>query len=309
MSTIAIQYTPPSLKNHFNVFFKDVTAKTDPTSVEQIWSNPYASQIIKPYFPSDNQDLLNTCREVFKKNSESMTTLQESGAFFCSLQDASNRIFVCLSLKDLVNFSTISKCCYLATKADCIWEIQLQNCFPNTKILSKQRCSFSPEQQFKIYFKKMNDELKLYIAQFERNNFVIGNLRGPSGFDGEIDQARKEYQILGGDEARFQHQEALNNLYRGNNARNAIESALQQLNNALPGQAFAVYLKCISLELQLRELVGHTYNGTIESLDPNCQQALCLMAIQNGVPKAFDDQEQFTTIIEQSEAAKNNSFE
>jgi hypothetical protein len=238
-----------------------------------------------------------------------MTTLQESGAFFCSLQDVSNRIFVCLSPKDLAYFSTISKCCYLATQADWIWEIQLQNCFPKTQPLSKQLCSFSVKQQFKIYFKRMNDELKLYTAQFERNNFVIGNLRGPSGFDGKIDQAWKKYQTLGGEKARSQHQEALHNLYQealhnlhqSNNTRNSIESAVQQLSNALPGQAHAAYQEYIDLHWGLKMLVGDTYDGTIESLDPNCQQARCLMAIQNGVPEAFDDQEWFTTIIEQSE--------
>lgn len=251
--------------------------------------------------PFDNQDLLEDCRKVYMQNCQLVATFSNSGAFFRSSQDAFNRVFVYLSPKDLAHFSKVSKCCYLATKADIIWEIQLQNCFPNVKTLPKQLCSFSPEQQFKIYFKRVNDELKPYNAQFERNNVVIGHLRGSNGFNGAIDQAWKEYQMLDGENAKSKFLDKFNAINQ------SAESKWEAISSN-KGKAYQAYWHYNDLCQRLRELIGNTYNGTTESIDPQSQQGYCMNAIHE-VPKTFDDQEKFEKTIQRSEAVKNNSSE
>jgi hypothetical protein len=266
-------------------------------------------QIIKPRIPFDNQELLENCKAVYDKNREDRTSLQlldnNSGAFFRSSQDVSNKIFVRLSPKDLANFSTISKCCYLATKADLIWEIQLQNCFPGTTILSKQQCSFSPEQQFKIYYHARNELSKPFIVQLQINHAFIAELRGSTGFNGLIDQAWQEYQRAGGAEAKIKYEiilaDALAN--SSESEHGIIYNRVYRSNDGKVARAFDYYFR---LNKNLKKLAGKAYNGTEESLALNSQQARCLRVIQQEIPPIFNKQNFLEIIIQDAEAAKNN---
>jgi len=121
-------------------------------------ANPYILKSIKPYIPCESIAL--TSSTFFKK-------INTSGMDCCiyDSKEAFSTIFIFLDTKNLVNFSETSKCCYLATKTDIIWQYQLKKLLPNVCCLSKFTCTFTPEQQFQIVFKKLNDRKKPFIAQ------------------------------------------------------------------------------------------------------------------------------------------------
>ncbi len=305
----------PSLDNHFCVNFSgesdcyeipgDVTSQDihdrrfDPPQ----WSNPYVGytrSVIYPYFPSHDTNLLTDCQQLFQKKCEEIATLYDSGAFFHLYRDALGRMYAHFNAKDLVSFSEVSKCCYVATKdKTCtVWEIQFKKYFPNVNPLSDKVCSFSSEQQFKIYFKRRSDELKPYIAQFKRNSDVIHHLKGSSGNDGAIVQAQKEYEALGGDMEKNKCIHLLNSI----SLESSIgETTWREVWDSKGGKANKVYKAYQSLQTKLKDLVG---NGNFVG-----QLKLCENAIEVLVPKAFDDQEKFEEFIQRAEAAKNNSPE
>jgi hypothetical protein len=327
----------PNLENHFGVYF-DQNVDSSPISSDSSliptekfdpfnWSNPYNPRftVIHPFTFEDNEDLIEECKKVYAQNCQSGKLISDSGALVTLHQDAFNRVFVFLEPKDLVNFSAVSKCCYLATKVDIIWVIQLQNCFPNINPLPTKVCSLSPEHQFKIYFKKVNDEKKPYNAQITRNNDVTLHLRGPTGFDGAIDIAWKQCQAFGG-EAAVQHYyhertNAIARLEEGVGGSSALEDdnplwtpeqraawneEYDALKNSDAGKAAHAYQEHQRLQWLLIRVQGNTYNGSTASIDSNSQQARCAYAIHE-IPELFNDQEKFEAFIQQAEAAKNNS--
>jgi hypothetical protein len=290
----------PSPENHFGVHFGDRldTGIRDPSA---FWKNPYASSIIRPYVPSDNTDLIIKCKDTFNQHMHNPLTFDSSGAIFRALQDAFNITFIYLNPKDLVNFSEVNKCCYLATKANVVWQLQFKNLCPNTTLLPKEKCCFPPEQQFKIYFKRINDELKPYKAQFERNKVVLKNLIGPNGNDGDIAQVQKEFEELGGNAAMRSIHEKFMQAFNAN----ADELIFFRKSNEKLTDTAGLYQV---LPTQLRYLAGQGYDGTDASIDPNSQQGHCQLAITQ-LPGSFDNQEKFEQFIQASEVAKNNVSE
>jgi hypothetical protein len=301
----------PSRENHYGVVFGDRECSDDDeystpewTLTFPHWTNPYNPLIfvIPPYTFSCDQDLLESCNNVYKQNCQSGKWISDSRALTTLHQDAFNRIFVFLEPKDLVHFSQVSKCCYLATKAGIIWEIQLQKCFPKTKTLPEKICSFSPEQQFKIYFKRMNDEKRPYIAQLERNNEVLLHL-GKHGSGGAIDLALKMYGDTGGGFAVDRFCQALQTL---RNKQNAKPSEWDALYNSDLGKADRACSRYTGLVNRQKHLAGHTYDGTDQSIVSDSQQGRCKRAIQK-ISEIFNDQENFEKFIRGAEAAKNNA--
>jgi len=264
------------------------------------YAYPSHSSIIRPYVPSDNRELVKACQETYKKYF--LTPLfNETGALFHFHRDALSFAFVYLHPKDLVNFSEVDKCCYLATKTDAIWENQLKKLLPNTQIMSMQVCGFSPEHQFKIIFKRINNELTPYIAQFEKNNALLRDLRGPNGMDGEIDRKWKEYEQLGVDPARQRFESIMNNAM--NNNQPIVWGVLEDTDDP---KAALIYGDYTVLNSRCIVLAGNAYDGSVESFDPNSQQGRCLRVINEMlVAEKFNHQDEFEIVIQASEALKN----
>lgn len=160
----------PSSSNNYLVDFRYPTNQGN-----FIWKNhPWAPapHKIVPFAPRENKVLV----ESFNKSINSR--------FFNSFEfenSCAGDNFVVISInldpKDLVNFSEVSKFCYLATKTETIWYMQLQKFFPNVVISNKKRFALerhypfemvlSPEQQFQIVFHRINEIEKPYRCQIK----------------------------------------------------------------------------------------------------------------------------------------------
>jgi hypothetical protein len=291
-STYVSSVFVPNLENHFGVPFYNPFSSPG-------WNNPYARAIIKPYVPSDDQEMALTCQKVLNSNMPDILTGADNatGSKF-SFDPVTRNVMSLLDPKDLANFSEASKCCYSASKANFIWEVQLHKIFPNVKVMNNSLCSFSSEQQFKIYFKRMNDELKPYICQFKLQDDLLKGLRGPNGMDGTIDAAWKDMVQNGGIEDA---NEALNYVEAPWNFPNANEFQRSRVQGAL-----YIYRR---LNYERIAFAGDNYNGTVETIAPSSYQGRCLTAINILVPKAFDDQERFEKTMQRTEAAKNGTSE
>src|ERR1700722_18931481 len=91
----------PSLENHFLLQLNDGK-----------WKNPYLPNVIAPYVPQkEDQQFIGNCIQVFdqcQKAGASSEVLFTHDAFIPMLCE--------LDPVTLVNFSEVSKCCYLATR-------------------------------------------------------------------------------------------------------------------------------------------------------------------------------------------------
>ena len=271
------------------------------STISVVDSNPLKASIIQPYIPFDNQELVKACQEVYTKYWET-PLFNETGALFHFHRDALPIAFVYLHPKDLVNFSEVDKCCYLATKTDAIWENQLKKLLPNTQIMPMQVCCFSPEHQFKIIFKKIKDELKPYIAQLEENNKTLCELIGSNGKSGEIDRAWERYQQFGGESAKGRYENLVDVAYANNQYLDLYKTDGYKANSA--------HLHYDHLDMRKLYIGGPAYDGTIESCDPNSQQGRCLRVIHGGLMvDSFNEQDKFEATIRASEALKNSTLQ
>jgi len=252
-----------------------------------------SSSIIQPYLPSDNQDLVKACQAAYSRYYQA-ASFDDTGAKFGFNQHALRNAFAYLDVRDLVKFSKASKCCYLVTKTDQIWEDQLNKFLPKTQFLSMNVCSFSPEQQFKIIFKRINDELKPYITQFNENNETLCRLMGSNEMNGEIAIVRESFESSGGEEALQGFTNAMNTL--GSNHSGDDFNAL-------------IKYQTYSDLLRRRDYIGgEGYDGTVESFGPNSQKGICLRVIHGGLMvETFNNQDKFESTIQASEALKNNT--
>jgi hypothetical protein len=306
----------PSLKNYYGVKFQEGNYLRENSDFSN-WTNPYHPLIfvIPPYTFSCDQDLLESCNNVYKQNCQPGKWISDLGALTTLHQDTSNRVFVFLEPKDLVNFSKASKCCYLATKADIIWVIQFQKYFPKINPLPNQVCGFSLEQQFKMYFKRMNDVLKPYIVQLERNNQVILQLRGSDGSGGAIHEAEikaSALSVIADADAKIQviHQGLLGfgSPSDSNSAdwKALFDSDLGKVRAYARDKEHEVMLQKEHLVKRLTGLTGNTYDGTVKSIAPDSQQGRCLHAIDE-IPELFNGQERFEKFMQGVQTTKNNS--
>ncbi len=159
-----VMYGPgwsPGTDNHHCVNFAELSKG------EIVWKNPRACSIFKPFIIPKFDRFAN--QQLAEKCGVNLETGEDhySGAKF-ALEPMIDSM-VMLDPKDLASLSQVSIRCYLATKTNAIWEAQFTKFFPEIKPL---RESFSTEWQFKIYFKRMVDEMQIYKCQFKHNQKV-----------------------------------------------------------------------------------------------------------------------------------------
>lgn len=263
---VSISISIPCARNFYNVYFNK--------------NEINALSTIRSYPPSDDNNFITECQKIFRQSCNQETT-RETGAIFHQHADAFNRMLIQIDLNSLVNFSEVSKCCYLAAKADRLWNVQFQKLFPHIQPMTTSR--YSSEQQFKAYFIHFNCTLKLYKEKFKKNSDALNELNI------DIIKAHSKFEAYGGQEAytRFLRAQCASTL---NETRIA---AGIKVHYALANFARLMHERCI--------LVGDTYNGTIQSVSPNSQLKRCLDAINILIPRSFNNQKQFEEYIKKSE--------
>jgi len=286
---------PPTLENHFGlnigneyVFHVQESSSGELEEVRETkWENPYLGITITPYIPKGNINLPKTG-----------TNGQES--LFLH-HDTTVIILSHLNLKNVINFSTVSKCCFLATKADAIWHVQLYNLLPAVKVIVPTLCAFSPEQQFKIIYKRIDNECKPYLIKFNYNLTQAVEMRN------NLNALKLQFQKAGGEEANTKYSEQCRDLYsRYQDWGDAAQNEMDALTNSPEYQANSLWRKCVELETRLRQVVGANYDGTVESIGPNSHQRQIQNAITVLVPNAFNNQEKFEAEIRKAEASSNS---
>jgi hypothetical protein len=285
----------PTPSNNYCVNFEDhyqVRDKELDKLTVYYWSNPYArtQKSIKPYVPCDSIAL--TSLTFFEK-------INTSGldCCICDSKDAFSTLFIILDPKDLVNFSETSKCCYLATKTDIIWQYQLKKLLPNVCCLSKFTCTFTPEQQFQIVFKKIHDRKKPFIAQLEH-----------------VREKTKEIAIIAIDKIELIMRDAVHLSvndkffsqikYDLENNQKSIEELEASISE------YVEFLMQSEDPINIDEKQRKIYNATNWHQNRlKCysnDEKDCLFALNSIPVMEFDIQEKFEIIIQSSETAKQN---
>lgn len=133
------------------------------------WQNPdvKTSHGIVPYVPLENIKSTFVFNKKIKDNGLPCIFNNEEILF---------AIFSILEPKAIVNFSEVSIGCYLATKSDFIWRTKLKKLLPKVNCMSID-CMFSPEQQFQILFKRIEDRRKRFNTEFKHTNKLIRKLK------------------------------------------------------------------------------------------------------------------------------------
>ncbi len=279
----------PSLSNYFYIEI-------------DLLANPYLRSTIKPYIPSDDQEFIKSSGRVYQSYLRSFN-LDNTGAIFYELKDPFALTFSLLGPKDLAHFSQVSKCCFLASKFPLIWECQFIKLLPNVKIIPTDACIFSHEEQFKIIFKRINDELKPYIWQFNRNNEILNELRGSNGMSGTIDDAWRKY--VKAVETKNNDKRILEQAKKGLLSEDVFPDPMIlwpiMTRSCLEMNRTYINYKC--LDRRRIHLAGNEYDGTAETIDQNSQQGQLLDAIDI-IPGTFNEQDQYKTIILLSEIFK-----
>ncbi len=182
----------------------------------------------------------------------------------------------------------------MASKFPLIWECQLIKLLPNVKIIPTDTCIFSHEEQFKIIFKRINDELKPYIWQFNHNNETLNILRGPNGMNGAVDDAWRKYSnyVRTNNHHEFSHQ------YYDLNTNTVVSVYVEDV------EIKATWNRYLKLNEYRIHLAGNKYDGTAETIDPVSQQGRLLKAKNTLVQNAFNHPDQYETIIRIAEIFK-----
>ncbi len=285
MTTTRTLFHELSLSNYFFIDMQtnETTKRSIAYKTKNNWVNPYSHSTIKPYVPGDSQEFVKICEDAYTKYSQTLN-YNNTGTPVYEAKDPFVIIFAHLDPKNLANFSEVSKCCYLATKPPIIWKSQMTKLLPNVKILPTQLCQFSTEQQFKIIFKRISDELKPYICKLKRNYEVLSELRGPNGMHGTINAAWKDFVQKAGPKTAQWKQYPKPFLSKEDYAADVAHQKYNALNH------------------QLTWLVGQGYDGAVGSIGRQNEQAMLQNAIDFGVRHAFNNQDMFEKVIRTSEA-------
>lgn len=283
---VSSQIFTPTLENFFGLNIGNEYATSDGGMFITRWTNPHLQQdsafaiptsAITPYIPGDSQQFAFTAPSEFWN------------------QDITVIILSKLDLKNLVNCSTVCKSFYSASKVDFIWSSHLYNLLPNVTVVAPNLCIFTPEQQYKVIFKRIQNECKPYIAKFTYIQEVAQN------WQNELKTLELQFQEAGGEEANQRYRQ-----FMRQNA-NVPELFLTLQQNCPDYPAGQLKTKIETLQNRLSVFYGENYDGTIESIDPNSFQGQILKAINVLVPNAFDNQEMFESVIEKSAAIQNTS--
>jgi len=187
--------------------------------------------------------------------------------------------FSFLSPANIVNFSEVNKRCYLMTKNESIWRIQLNKLLPNVSIIPESECGFSANKQFEVIFFLFKKAENLFKGQYSRNEADLLRLRGPNGNNGELESVTKEYESI-------------------------KEKTKETTRHHRSMEAHKARAKYDAYQTWHRILAGATYDGTRSTIDPESLQGKLLKAIEQDVPVFFNDQSRFKEAIMDSKREK-----
>ena len=287
---------PPSLENHFGIPIQDEKQPLNnhDSQMVVVWTNDHL--VVKPYNPpADDSELIKACTKTYNSNFLAIANLSPAASTLMN-QGAAVALLARLEPKDIANFSEVSKCFFLATKKgynlqikeDAIWDVQLAKLLPNVKKIPSELCTFSPEQQFKIVYKRINDERKCFVTKLKRNEETCKNLKQM------IQQTSKQFE------------EALTTAGGRDCKKRIIEE--RKLYSVADMKVLNLHMQCKSYQSQLFAISGEMEeNGVVRHLGTGSMQSRLLNAIKILVPTAFDNQNKFNETIQKSESIKNTT--
>jgi hypothetical protein len=79
-------------------------------------------------------------------------------------------LFSHMTVEQITRFSGMSRCCYIATKTDSIWQCQLNKLLPKLAFIPREQCGLTPEQQFKIVYRRTYLLLKEFNSTYKTNS-------------------------------------------------------------------------------------------------------------------------------------------
>ena len=314
MATTAIYTTSsfgvePTLENYFGLDIGDAyeyglsMSDTDTSLVAKLeWKNPHLRSTILPYIPEDNKGLIKTFERAVIESYKQLPNVSKektsSGEVTFSCRDVTVYIVSNLDLKDLIRFSKVNKCCFLATKADIVWRIQLCKLLPQVECKNSNLCTFTPEQQFKIIYKRMVNARNPFVARYNYNTEKYRKLKS------QLEETELEFEKAGSQGIIESWRKEMTDLQKGGMDFEAGDVHLMSSPNYHAAQ---LEDKVMLLRSQISSLVGQDFDGSIESLDPYCFQAKILTAVQITLPDVFNNQEKFDEEIEKAQALANTS--
>ncbi len=258
---------------------------------------------ITPYVPSENnKQLLDACETAFKKNQ----TASLAEATLC-IKEIAVVVLAHSDLKALSVLANVRKSFYWITKSsynsetkrDAIWDIKLFQLLPKVERIPLEKTTFSPEQQYKIVVKRIQDESKVYSAKFEHVRERSLRLKK------EMHQIWTQLYVDGGLEKLDRAEQAL--------------KTKRDVDDRTPQATISTLISPETLELRklqdeyqdklrtITQLSGAKYNGTHATIRKTSELDQLLDAINVRVPEAFNNQAKFEKIIEEAETSKNNT--
>ncbi len=269
-----------TIKNNFGVNFHAYDR-----AGQQIWTNPYVNR--PPFIPSTDSTLIESCQKVAE-----LANPAEGSVFL--LDPVVKIVLASLDLKTLTEMPQVCKSLYIAIKSDSIWAAQFRQFFSKVQPLTKS--PFSTEEQFKIYFRAMNDAKKPYKAQLEKNNEILAKL------DMDLARARWSYGIIA--------TEGLSMMLQRLSNQPDTDKVVEALcaGDMIPAEAkrcLQIGWDWIKIEREKYYLGGDDFDGKI-AISPHNQQSLCQSAIKTWICEAFNDQENFIEKMQAAVDAKNN---
>ncbi len=187
---MATPTTKPSLHNNFYHMLECWDESTN------TWHDPKKDPSITPHIPAPADQVFHAvCDAEFQKKSRFPETLTIWEQFLLH-KDCIVVILTDLDLKTLLNCSEVSKCFYLATKAEIVWEAQLFYFLPNVTPTPLSVCIYSTSQQFQIDYKAVKNAQKPFIAKLEHERAIYLSIRGE-----KLEQTWNQFQAAGGMEA------------------------------------------------------------------------------------------------------------
>ncbi len=269
------------------------------------WHDHSKDQSNTPHIPAPADEVLHAvCVAEFNKKTRIPGTLTTFEQFLLNT-DSIVVILTNLDLKTLLNCSEVSKCFYLATKAEIVWEAQLFSFLPNVTPIPLSNCVFTTSQQFQIVYKAVKNAKKPFIAKLEHEHARYLSLKGPNG---ELEQTWNQFQAAGGMEA-----------YERVNQRCAQEGLTDEERDEIKAspdhEAWTLYNRYINLLEQAYYLNGDEdpritkENSVFRSLTADPVQKQLQYTIDVQVLDAFNKQAEYEKAIRDSEKAQRDRIQ
>lgn len=146
--------------NYFVQFHEDRRLNATDSQGFRVWTNQHVAKMrmMTPFIPN-----CPVTPETFKKAVDN-----EHIKCIFTLKRFSNLLEV-INTRALLNFSQASKCCYVLMKSNDLWQKRIESLFPNVECMPEITCGFSPEEQFQVAFKRLQDRQRPYICQYNHN--------------------------------------------------------------------------------------------------------------------------------------------